>query len=119
MVKFYATWIALLAALPLHHFWTLKQGSFRFSLPDKRAFVAIAIPFAQAQQAQDKKLRPLEMSHADKDLLSRNDFASDEDKEIFRILSTANVIAVVGATNRESMPVYGVMRYLQSEVSWD
>ncbi len=44
------------------------------------------------------------------------EIASEEDKEIFRILSTANTIAVVGATNRESMPVYGVMLYLQNQV---
>ena len=40
----------------------------------------------------------------------------NEDEEIFHILSTAKVIAVVGATNRQSMPVYGVMEYLQNAV---
>jgi predicted CoA-binding protein len=44
------------------------------------------------------------------------EIGSEEDREIFRILSTANTIAVVGATNRESMPVYGVMLYLQNQV---
>ena len=39
-----------------------------------------------------------------------------EDEEIYQILSKAKLIAVVGATNRETMPVYGVMQYLQSSV---
>ncbi len=121
MVKFYASWITcFLVTLPLNHPWTLKQGSFRFLIPDKRILVASTFPlpilFGQAQQTQANKHRLTEMSQADIDLPSRDDFDTEEDKEIFRILSTANVIAVVGATNRESMPVYGVMRYLQDQV---
>ena len=40
----------------------------------------------------------------------------NEDDQIVQILSNAKLIAVVGATNRESMPVYGVLRYLQDQV---
>ena len=40
-----------------------------------------------------------------------------EDDEVVEILTNAKLIAVVGATNRESMPVHGVMRFLQEQVT--
>ena len=118
MVKFYASWIVFLVTLPLYHFWTPQQGTFKFLLSNQRILIASAFPFSarfvQAQQFQAN--RPSQMSQADMELPIKTDFATEEDQEIYRILSTANVIAVVGATNRESMPVYGVMRYLQNQV---
>ncbi|KAJ1486460.1 hypothetical protein T484DRAFT_1943494 [Baffinella frigidus] len=41
--------------------------------------------------------------------------SSDVDETVQKALGQASTIAVVGATKRESMPVYGVMKYLQNQ----
>eukprot|EP00286_Rhodomonas_abbreviata_P013530 CAMPEP_0181324190 /NCGR_PEP_ID=MMETSP1101-20121128/20218_1 /TAXON_ID=46948 /ORGANISM="Rhodomonas abbreviata, Strain Caron Lab Isolate" /LENGTH=146 /DNA_ID=CAMNT_0023432331 /DNA_START=237 /DNA_END=677 /DNA_ORIENTATION=- len=41
------------------------------------------------------------------------DIGTDDD--VRKVLSSAKTIAIVGATNRESMPVHGVMNYMISQ----
>jgi hypothetical protein len=104
-------WLSIILTLPIGYAWILDQGTFRYLHFDKRIPVSSTstLLFTKAR-TKISPLMPQTMN------VPRADIAAEEDREIFRILSTANTIAVVGATNRESMPVYGVMLYLQNQV---
>lgn len=40
------------------------------------------------------------------------------DDEVRALLSSAKTIAVVGATNKDTMPVHGVMKFLMNQVNF-
>jgi hypothetical protein len=104
-------WFSILT-LPICCAWILDQGTSKYFHFDKRIPVSSKSAPKLFTNARTKTptLTPQAMN------VPRIEIAAEEDKEIFRILSTANTIAVVGATNRASMPVYGVMLYLQNQV---
>jgi hypothetical protein len=102
-------WLQVVLTLPVCYAWILEQGTFRYLHLDKRIPVSRAPTLLTKVRAKTTLIRQA-MN------VPRAEIATEEDREIFRILSTANTIAVVGATNRESMPVYGVMLYLQNQV---